>query len=118
MALITTQGAIVVALIPVLISTRRHARNAATDAAEARYQVANDHTTNLREEGDERHQENTKLLNAVLTRVDELAERITGVKSDIRGIRRDVGRLADADRTHEDRIHELEKTHPPRRKHH
>jgi hypothetical protein len=78
-------------------------------AKAARKQVENSHSTNLREEGDERHEENKQLLHDVL-------ERVAGVKSDIRGLRKDVGRLYDADRTHEERIHELERTKPPRGK--
>ncbi len=49
-----------------LSAIRAHAASAAADAREARDQVANDHTTNLREESDERHTENTTTLREVL----------------------------------------------------
>ena len=97
----------VVAAVAAITSTAI-ANRGRQHAKAARVQVENNHSTNMREEGDERHEENKKLLNDVL-------DRISGVKSDIRGLRRDVGRLYDADRTHEERIHELEKTQPPRR---
>lgn len=60
---------------------RQHARA-------ARIQVENDHTTNLRDDQDEKHAEtagqNNLLINLLM-----------GAKSDIRGMRRDTGRLAD-----------------------
>lgn len=100
---VTTVAGILV-IVNTIVANRARQHSKATRA-----QVENDHSTNLREEGDERHAENTGLLR-------DLLERISGVKSDIRGLRRDIGRLADADRTHEERIHELERTHPPRPK--
>lgn len=99
-----------------LLATGLLANRGRQHAKAARDQVENHHNTNLREEGDERHAENKALLETVLTRVDDLGERVTGVKADVRGIRRDIGRLADADRTHEDRIHNLETTQPPTRR--
>lgn len=67
--------------VAVANSGRRHAKR-------ARYQVENNHDTNLREEGDDRHLENVGLLNGIQSD-------IRGIQSDIRGIRRDVGRHSD-----------------------
>ena len=49
-----------------LFSTRKHAKRAAGDAAEAREQVSNNHGTNLRDEMDERHVENKGSLQELL----------------------------------------------------
>lgn len=106
-ALIGSVGLITVGLLA--NRGRQHAKA-------ARDQVENHHNTNLREEADDRHAENKALLENVLERVSGVDDRLAGVKSDIRGLRRDVGRLYDADRTHEERIHDLEKTQPPNRR--
>lgn len=92
-AIIGGAGLIAVALIS--NRTRQHAKA-------TRAQVENDHTTNLREEGDDRHR--------------ELVHRLEGLASDIRGLRRDVGRLTDTDHDHEKRIDDLERTQPPKEK--
>lgn len=61
-SLISGQAIVLAAVLPVLLSTRKHAKRAAGDAAEARDQVSNDHEKNLRVEGDERHTEVMRLL--------------------------------------------------------
>lgn len=59
---ITTVGLVLVALLGLLAGlqdrTRRHAKA-------ARIQVENDHTTNMREEGDDRHHQNTRTLGRI-----------------------------------------------------
>lgn len=91
---VATIGAIAAVISTFLANRgRQHAKAART-------QVENNHSTNLREEGDERHAQNTTTLEAI--------------QSDIRGIRRDVGRLTDRSHKHEDRIDEIdERTRPP-----
>lgn len=59
--------------------SRQHARA-------ARVQVENDHTTNLREEGDSRHTESTRLQNLTI-------QLLMDAKKDIRGLRYDISRL-------------------------
>lgn len=88
-ALVSAVGLVVVALIS--NRTRQHAKA-------ARAQVENSHDTNLREEADERHKQNVELLNALA--------------SDIRGLRRDIGRHTDHITRHEERLDELERTQP------
>lgn len=84
-------------------------------AKAARVQVENNHrdadgnVINLREEGDERHTANTQLLKQLIAAQH-------AIQGDIRGIRRDIGRLMDADASHADRIHQLEKTQPKPKK--
>ena len=69
---------------------------------EVKEQVVNGHgEINLREEADSRHDENKESLKLIL-------EQFVGVQADIRGIRRDVGRLADGHETHSERILNLE----------
>lgn len=50
----------------------RRVKRVATDSAATLYQVKNSHTTNLREEADERHEENTLLLREVLEELGSL----------------------------------------------
>lgn len=64
-ALIAAMAAMYAATLPLLISTRKHAR-------QANYQVTNNHEKNLRDENDERHHENVSRL----TRLEQLVEAI------------------------------------------
>lgn len=101
-AIVTTLGLIVVTVLT--NRTRQHAKATRT-------QVENNHVDaegkpiNLREESDERHAENSSML-------AQLLKIVTGMQGDIRGMRRDIGRLADADAKHDERIHDLEQTTP------
>lgn len=65
-ALIGAQAVVLAAVLPPLLSARKHAKRAAGDAAEARDQVSNNHGTNLRDELDERHEENKGSLHELL----------------------------------------------------
>lgn len=88
-AIVGTAGLILVALIG--NRARQHAKA-------TRDQVENSHTTNLREEADDRHR--------------ELVRRLEGVASDVRGIRRDLGRHTDHLTDHEKRLDLIERTQP------
>lgn len=96
-------GVVAAAFLPSLISTRK-------DAAVVRDQLENSHVdnpqrvSNVRENIDSNHIEILKRLDRFETRVDR---RFDGMASDIRGVRRDIGRHADA-------IADLEKTQPSR----
>ena len=84
--------------------TKKDAKSAADDAREARIQVKNSHTTNLREEGDERHAE-------LVEKITELGKDVAGLRQDhqdttknvglihgaLRGLRKDITGLRDAD---------------------
>lgn len=102
---LSSTAIVLAATLPVLISTRRKAAAAASDAAGARNQVENSHTKNFRDDHDDKHAE-------VLAAVDRVDRRVGNVESDLRGVRRDVGRLADAHARHDERIHDLEQTQP------
>lgn len=91
-AIVAACGGVMVAL---LNRTRQHSKA-------IRDQVENDHSTNLRVEADDRHA--------------ELVHRIEGIASDVRGIRRDLGRHADHLGRHEERLDYLERTQPPPKK--
>jgi hypothetical protein len=67
---------------------RQHARA-------ARHQVENDHTTNFREDQDKQTEQLSLGLRLLLS-----------AKSDIRGLRRDIGRIYDRLDQHESWIHE------------
>ena len=64
------------------------------DSTATREQVQNDHTPNLREELDERHHE-------VMHSQRRLEKHIEGMSADIRGMRKDIGRI-------DDRVHDIE----------
>jgi hypothetical protein len=85
--LISVVGSIVVAGFTFLgvraNETRRHARSAAEDSAITKLEVKNSHTTNFRDESDERH-------NQVMEVLHDQTKSISGIK-------RDIGRLADTD---------------------
>lgn len=70
---------------------RQHARA-------ARVQVENDHSTNFRDDQDQQSEKLSLGLRLLLS-----------AKSDIRGIRRDVGRNTDRLDRHEALLHELQK---------
>lgn len=104
-ALIAAMAAVMVAivgllgaLVPLMVQTKNHARRADV-------QVSNNHDTNLREEADTRHNEN-------VTSLSELSRQVATVAGDVRGLRRDVGRLWTSDVDQADRITELERTQP------
>lgn len=87
-----------------LFATRKNGRKISEiqqDTRASRAQVENSHTTNLRIEQDERHAE-------IIKRFDRHDERFDNVEKDIRGLRRDVGRLDKKDEKLDDRIHDLE----------
>lgn len=89
--LIVTLGVILVPGIPAYFAFKSKLVEIADDAREARVQVKNTHTTNLREEGDERHGE-------IMDKLEALAETQTEQGRNIRGVRKEIGLLHEADR--------------------
>lgn len=114
LALITQVGIVLASIVTaiggvmvvILNRTRQHARA-------ARVQVENSHSTNFREEQDEYHHAQLAAVASLRTHFDT---QINGVRSDFRGMRKDIGRLADADKDHDERLRDLERTqpHPPK----
>ena len=102
-ALITVVGSLIVSIIG-LVATRNNGRRILAiqeDTRASRAQVENSHTTNLRVEQDDRHGE-------IIARFDKQDRRIGGIESDIRGLRKDIGRLDDKGEKLDERIHDLE----------
>ncbi|AKY03633.1 hypothetical protein SEA_IZZY_26 [Streptomyces phage Izzy] len=95
-ALISTGGTIAVALIGALVELLRRQNRAIEEvrenAQEARDQVANTHSTNLRDDLDDLHND----VREVLRVLGQHSEEIAGLRGDLRQERRE--RLAVADR--------------------
>lgn len=96
--IIITGGVVLVAGIPAyfafkgkLAEINKGTQAAAKDAREARVQVKNSHSTNLREEQDERHE-------ATMSALTELARDVRGLREDHYATRKDIGLLHAEDR--------------------
>lgn len=96
--ILITAGVIFAAGIPAYLSFKTKlaeintgTQAAAKDAKEARIQVKNSHTTNLREEGDERHE-------ATMNALTELGRDVRGLREDHYATRKDIGLLHSEDR--------------------
>lgn len=105
--IIATGGVILTALLSILTAlvarSSAHAKSAARDSKAARDQVQNSHTTNLRVEQDERHDEIVHLVQLVSKGVENLEQiqlehgkRIDMIHNDSSGIKKDVGRISSA----------------------
>lgn len=94
-------SAIIVALIAAgVLSTRRRVKR-------VQAQVENDHTTNMREEQDARHKENSTALHWLVGTVKTLVRDLGGIRQDIRDLRAEV-------RHERDRIDDIEDTINPK----
>lgn len=125
--IIASAGLVLVAALPLLKRTERQAASAAVDASVAKEQTTNSHKTNLREELDERHEELVQLFKSqggqialIVDTQRSHGDDIRGIKSDQRGIRRDIGRNSDMIVTmgetiadHTTKLHELDKRSAP-----
>lgn len=87
---LATLGLVAAAVVPTLVSTRR-------DASVVREQVQNSHTINQRDDMDQKHDAITELVTQKFESLrSHMDVRFEAQGSDIRGVRRDVGRAADA----------------------
>lgn len=122
-ALVTTVGTVIVAALGVLAAlvtrSNGHAKRAAAiaasaakDAKAARVQVENDHTTNLREEADDRHSSTVVSFGRVLDAIDETRKDIGGLRGEVRAVRADVSTLYGRTDTNRERLDSLEDTIP------
>lgn len=68
-----------------------------SDAREVKEQVKNSHDTNMREEGDERHEAVMSELRTIKSTQATHGRQIRQLDKVQRGMKRDIGRLADAD---------------------
>jgi len=87
-------------MITIILNARLNAKvnRVGRDARAARVQVENNHSTNMREEGDERHVENSTKLDTIL--------------EEIKSLRGSVSRLWQRTDKQNDDIHELQLTQP------
>jgi len=83
-----------------------------SDTKQTLNQVQNSHTTNLREEGDERHGELVALVTTVLNVQKTQAEVQKAQAADIGGIRSELRDLRKDDAGQRDRLLDLERTQP------
>jgi hypothetical protein len=87
---LATLGLVAAAILPSLLGTRK-------DASVVREQVQNSHTINQRDDMDQKHDIVVELVGKkfddLFLRIDD---RFSAVASDIRGVRKDVGRGSDA----------------------
>lgn len=97
-ALLNGLFAVVVLVLGVRLNGK--VKRVENDTRASRDQLVNGHDTNLREESDERHQQNTNLLHALGENVERL--------------RRHVERIWERLDQDRDSIHQLELTQPPR----
>ena len=82
----------------------RKIKNIRSDTAQTLDQVKNSHTTNMREEGDDRHDELVALVRDVIgTQTTQTAE-IGGIRSELRALRSD-------DSKQREMIRDLEQAH-------
>ena len=93
-ALVGLASTIVSILLTARVNTK--VNRVGRDAAAARIQVENNHETNMREEGDDRHAENSSKLDTIIR--------------DLSRLRDSVGRLWERTDNHTDQIHDLELT--------
>jgi len=82
-------GPAFMAILAAILSRKiKHIRS---DTAQTLDQVKNSHTTNLREEGDERHNELVALVSAVINTQATQGYDIGGIRSELRTLRDDDG---------------------------
>lgn len=97
-ALITTAGVVLAAIIALIARVNVVITRVKRDVDATRENVVNDHPTNMRVEQDERHDENAHKL-------DTLLEEIGYVRGSVRKIWERIDR-------HTNQIHDLERTGP------
>lgn len=102
---IATVGIVLAAVLPAVISTRRTAKRAETAAVQAKKEITNGHSEHVRDQLDRQHAEALQATNELRATFEKRADRLA---SDISGIRRDVGRLADAQAEQGKAIHTLQ----------
>lgn len=83
-ALIGGMVALYSVTIPLLFSTRKHAKSADE-------QVTNSHTVNLRDDMDEKHSDNRSRLSKVETRMGGVERRVGGVERGVQRIEDHLG---------------------------
>lgn len=114
--MIATTGLILIAVIANSAKQKQDTRraadaaeSAAVDAALARDQLQNNHSTNLREENDERHDEVMGTLTNLGGRVDDLADNLSKMSNLVLGILQDDTTTRQQAARRDQRLDRLEK---------
>jgi hypothetical protein len=94
-AILTSCGGVVAIIMSV--RTRSDVKQIGSDARIVREQVKNSHPTNMRDENDERHVEVMNELRTIKSTQATHGRQIGDLQTTTRGMKRDIGRLADAD---------------------
>jgi len=112
-------SAVGVVLVAIINRARQHSKNAREHAKVAADnsrlivdEVKNSHTTNLREESDERHGELIEKLERVIAVQAEQGEAIHELRRDVGGLRGDVREVRTNLEHERSRIRDLEDTRP------
>lgn len=120
-ALIAAIGGVAIA---VLNRARQHAKVAAENSTVVKNEVKNDHTTNLRDESDERHAEILRELGRVIEiqkthgrQIEGLNTSVGGIRDELRGMREDDRQQREELDEERGRIRALEDTQPHRGAH-
>lgn len=115
-------GTIIVAVItgivgPLLVvivgaKLNRKVNHLRDDTKATRSQVENSHSTNLRDDQDDKHNELVELVQSVLGTQKSQRRDIGGMREDIRGVRTDLTTLRGELVVERERIRDLEQTQP------
>lgn len=89
--LVAGVGAIVLAVLYVIVKLRK----LAADLGLVKHEVKNNHSTNLREEADDRHSQNYRALARIEQKVDQLAVAVGVHQYRLDDIDNDLGRTRD-----------------------
>ena len=90
----------------------RKVNHLSADTKATRHQVENSHSTNLRDDQDDKHAELVELVKAVIGAQKSQGAEIGGVREELRGVRRDVSDLRGELGVERERIRDLEDTRP------
>jgi hypothetical protein len=109
--IVTAVGGLLVVLLPMLLRSEQNSEV-------IRNEVKNSHSTNLRDDLDDNHTSIVEALKEILlkqsmsdTSIERLHELAGGTRSDVRGLRRDIGRLADGYAELGSRVLKVEQKH-------
>lgn len=104
---VITVGVILSAAVPAYFKFKSDIATIKKTSKEARDQTANTHSTNLRDELDDRHEKVTNTLASITDTLREAARDIRGLREDHHETRRDVGMLHAEDRTTKRELRDL-----------
>lgn len=98
--IVATIGVVLAAGIPAYLTFKSKLTEIGEDAAEAREQTKNTHSTNMREELDARHE-------LIIGTLAEVTRDIRGIRRDHLDTRKDIGQLRSEDRAARREAHQL-----------